>query len=150
MPLSKVPLQLSWRPLQVLKGCNKVSPWSLLFSRLNSPKSLSLSSQERCSGPLVIFVASSGPSLTGPCLSRVEGSRAGRRTPGGVSPERSRRADTGGRFRASSTLSHSSHRNGNCKLDSHRDSLKTFSTAILESDTSNRMKPQVVMHPTHR
>ena len=33
------------------------SPWSLLFSRLNSPNSLSLSSQERCSSPLINFVA---------------------------------------------------------------------------------------------
>ena len=33
------------------------SPWSLLFSRLNSPNSLSLSSQERCSIPLDVFVA---------------------------------------------------------------------------------------------
>ena len=33
------------------------SPLSLLFSRLNSPSSFSLSSQERCSSPLIIFVA---------------------------------------------------------------------------------------------
>jgi len=33
------------------------SPCSLLFSRLNSPNSLSLSSQERCSSPHIIFVA---------------------------------------------------------------------------------------------
>jgi len=30
---------------------------------------------------------SSGPAPTGPCLSCAEGSRAGCRTPGGVSPE---------------------------------------------------------------
>jgi len=35
-------------------------------------------------------VASSGPAPTGPCLSCAEGSRAGWRTPGGVSPEQSR------------------------------------------------------------
>ena len=56
---------------------------SLLFSRLNSPNSLSLSSQERCSSPWSIFVASSGPTSTAPGLSCAEGSRAGRRTPGG-------------------------------------------------------------------
>jgi len=39
-----------------LKGHNK-APQSLLFSRLNSLNSLSLSSQERCSSPLIIFVA---------------------------------------------------------------------------------------------
>ncbi|XP_063182760.1 phospholipase ABHD3 isoform X5 [Chroicocephalus ridibundus] len=33
------------------------SPRSLLFSRLNIPNSLSLSSQERCSSPLIILVA---------------------------------------------------------------------------------------------
>ncbi|KAK4827407.1 hypothetical protein QYF61_017837 [Mycteria americana] len=32
-------------------------PRSLLFSRLNNPNSLSLPSQERCSSPLIIFVA---------------------------------------------------------------------------------------------
>ena len=33
------------------------SPWSLLVSKLNKPSSLSLSSQERCSSPLIILVA---------------------------------------------------------------------------------------------
>ncbi|KAK4831337.1 hypothetical protein QYF61_017468 [Mycteria americana] len=33
------------------------SPHSLIFSRLNNPNSLSLSAQERCSSPLIIFVA---------------------------------------------------------------------------------------------
>ncbi|NWW54203.1 SHAN3 protein, partial [Pedionomus torquatus] len=37
------------------------SPRSLLFSRLNSPSSLSLSSQQRGSSPLSILVASAGP-----------------------------------------------------------------------------------------
>jgi len=36
----------------------------LLFSRLTKPSSLSLSLQERCSSPLSIFVASSGPAPT--------------------------------------------------------------------------------------
>jgi len=66
------------------------SPQSLHFSRLNSPDSFSLSSQESCSTPLIIFVASSEPTATGPCLSCAGGSRAGHRTPGGISPERSR------------------------------------------------------------
>jgi len=39
-------------------------------------------------------VASSGPTPTGPCLSCAEGSRAGRRTPGGLSPEQSRGAES--------------------------------------------------------
>lgn len=34
-----------------------MSPLSLLFSRLNSANSLSPSSQERCSSPLMVFVA---------------------------------------------------------------------------------------------
>ena len=34
-----------------------MSPQSLLFSRLNNPNSLSLSSQERCSSPRIIFVS---------------------------------------------------------------------------------------------
>ena len=33
------------------------SPGSLLFSRLNKPSSFSLSSQEKCSSPLIIFIA---------------------------------------------------------------------------------------------
>jgi len=38
----------------------------------------------------MIFVASSGSDATGPCLSCAEGSRAGCRTPGKVSPGQSR------------------------------------------------------------
>ena len=82
---------LVWRA-----GCWKAairSPRSLLFSSLNSPNSR-LSSQERCSSPRIIFVASSGPIPTGPCLSCVEGSRAGHGTPGEVSPEWSRGAES--------------------------------------------------------
>jgi len=41
--------------LQVLEGCYKVS-LELLFSRTSSPNSLSLSSQEGCSIPLIISV----------------------------------------------------------------------------------------------
>lgn len=37
------------------------SPQSLLFSRLNNPSALNMSSQERCSSRPVIFVASSLP-----------------------------------------------------------------------------------------
>jgi len=59
------------------------SPRSLLFSRLNSPNSPSLSSQESCSSPQIIFVASSGPAPTHPGLSCAKGSRAGCRTPTG-------------------------------------------------------------------
>ena len=70
------------------------SPHRLLFSRLNSPNSLSLSSQQRCSSPRIIFVASSGPAPTAPCPSCTEGSRAGCRTPGGVWPEWSRGAES--------------------------------------------------------
>jgi len=43
-------------PFRYWKAARK-SHWSLLFSRLNSPNSLSLPSQERCSSPLTIFVA---------------------------------------------------------------------------------------------
>jgi len=47
---------------------------------------------ERCSSPRIIFVASSGPTPTAPCPSCAESSRAGHRTPGGLSPEQSRGA----------------------------------------------------------
>jgi len=57
-------------------------PQSLLFSRLKSPNSLSLSSQQRCSSPWIIVVASSGPAPTSPGLSCAEGSRDGRSTGG--------------------------------------------------------------------
>jgi len=65
-----------------------MSPQNLLFSRLNSPNSLSRSSQERCSSPLIIFVACSGIAPTAPYLFCAEGSRAGW-TPDRVSPEKS-------------------------------------------------------------
>ena len=58
------------------------SPLVLLFPRLTSPRSPSLSSQQRGSSPRVIAGASSGPAPTAPALSCAEGSRAGRRTPG--------------------------------------------------------------------
>ena len=60
------------------------SPRSLFFSRLNSPNSLSFSSQQRCSSPPIIAMASSGPAPTAPCLSCAEGSRGGRRDSRGV------------------------------------------------------------------
>jgi len=60
------------------------SPQSLLFPRLNSLNSLSLSSQQRGSSPRIIFVASSGPTPTAPGLSCAQGSRAGHGTPGWV------------------------------------------------------------------
>lgn len=47
------------------------SPQSLLFSRPNHINCLSLVSWERSSSPLVIFMASSEPAWTGPCLSRA-------------------------------------------------------------------------------
>ncbi|KAK4820562.1 hypothetical protein QYF61_001625 [Mycteria americana] len=43
-------------PFQYWKAAMR-SPRSLLFSRLNSPNSLSLSSQDRCSSPQVIFMS---------------------------------------------------------------------------------------------
>ncbi|XP_065717538.1 CMP-N-acetylneuraminate-poly-alpha-2,8-sialyltransferase isoform X1 [Patagioenas fasciata] len=66
------------------------SPQSLLFSRLINPNSLSLSSQQSCSVLSSFSWPSSGPSPTDPCISCAEGSRAGCRTPGGVSPEQNR------------------------------------------------------------
>ncbi|PKU28626.1 hypothetical protein llap_21070 [Limosa lapponica baueri] len=44
------------------------SPWTPLFFRLNPPNSLTLSSQQRGSSPLIVFVASSGPAPTVPLL----------------------------------------------------------------------------------
>jgi len=59
------------------------SPHSLLLPRLSSPSSPSLSSQQRGSSPPIMAGASSGPAPTAPALPCAEGSRAGRRTPGG-------------------------------------------------------------------
>jgi len=70
------------------------SPRSLLFPRLSSPSSPSLFSQQRGSSPRIIAGASSGPTPTAPRLSCAEGSRAGCRTPGQVSPERGRGAES--------------------------------------------------------
>ena len=92
-PVSKVPLQLSHRPLQALVAALR-SPPSFLLSRLTSPSSLSLSSQQRGSSPRIMAGASSGPTPTAPALSCAEGSRAGRRTPRGVSAERGRGAES--------------------------------------------------------
>jgi len=61
------------------------SPCSLLLPRLSSPSSPSRSSQQRGSSPRIMAGASSGPAPTAPALSCAEGSRAGRRTPGGLS-----------------------------------------------------------------
>ena len=52
---------------QELKCC-KEPPQSLLFSKLNKPSSLSLSSPKKCSSPLVIFMAFSGHSPATPHL----------------------------------------------------------------------------------
>jgi len=70
------------------------SPCSLLFPRLTSPSCPSLPSQQSVSSPQIIAGASSGPSPPAPGLSCAEGSRAGHRTPGGVSPEQSRGAES--------------------------------------------------------
>ena len=78
-------------PLHILKGCNKVS---LEPSLHQAPNSLSLSSQHRDSSPQIVPVASSGPAPTGPCLYCTEGSRAGCRTPRGISPEQGRGAES--------------------------------------------------------
>ena len=75
--------------LKVLKGHSVNSHQSLLFTRLNNPNSLNLSSNERCSSPLMIFVvflwthsSSSSPFLSrgpqtciqlGPHKGKVEG-----------------------------------------------------------------------------
>ncbi|XP_053927113.1 uncharacterized protein LOC128852667 isoform X1 [Cuculus canorus] len=68
---------------------------SFLFSRLNNPISLSLSSDGRCSSPWIIFVASSGPVPTAP-YPYAGDPRTGRSVPGGVSAERSRGAGSPG------------------------------------------------------
>ena len=60
--------------LQVLEGHNEVSR-SLLFFNLNNSNSLNLFSQERCSSPLLILVASSGLVPRAPCLSFAGGPR---------------------------------------------------------------------------
>ena len=53
-------------PLYVLWKATIRSPWHLLFSGLNKPSSFNLSPWERCSSPLIIFVASSEPAPTAP------------------------------------------------------------------------------------
>ena len=70
-------------------------PWSLLFYRLNTHNSLSLSSLRRGVPGLWSFSwPSFGPTPTGPCLSCAEEPGAGHRTPSGVSPGRSRGAES--------------------------------------------------------
>jgi len=65
-------------------------PCSLLSFRLNSSNSLSLFSKRGSPALGLFFWPSSGPAPTVPCVFCAEGSRAGHRTPGGVSPEQSR------------------------------------------------------------
>jgi len=73
------------QPLQALAAALR-SPQSLLLSRLSSPSSPSLSSQQKGSSPQITAVGSSSPAPPAPGLSCAEGSRAGCRTPRGVSP----------------------------------------------------------------
>ncbi|KAJ7413249.1 F-box only protein 43 [Willisornis vidua] len=54
---------------------------------LDNPNSLSQFSQQRDSIPLILFLCSSGFTLTGPCPLYFGGSRAEHSTPGGVSRE---------------------------------------------------------------
>ncbi|NXL63984.1 KSR2 Kinase, partial [Chordeiles acutipennis] len=93
LPLAKVPPQPSWSPFRYWEAARR-SPRSLLFSRLNSPNSLSLSSQQSCSSPGIILVASSALAPVAPCPSAVGGPRAGGSSAGGVSGERSRGAES--------------------------------------------------------
>lgn len=57
-PCKKTPTPSLLQPLQVLKGALSFFR-GISFSRLNNPSFLSLSSQVRCTSPLIIFVASS-------------------------------------------------------------------------------------------
>jgi len=79
-------------PLSVLKDCYKVS---LELSLLQAEQShLSAFAHSRRVPSLGSFLwPPSGSAPTGPCLSSAEGSRAGCRTPGGVTPDRSRGAE---------------------------------------------------------
>ena len=61
------------------------SPQSFLFSWLNEFSSLYLSSQERCSSPLISLQSSSGLSLTAPCLSSAGIPESGHSTVAGAS-----------------------------------------------------------------
>lgn len=60
-------------------------PLSLRFFRLSRPRSLSPSSQERCSSPSVIFMALHW-TLSSPCLFCTGEPRTGPRTPGKALP----------------------------------------------------------------
>ena len=70
------------------------SPQSFLFSRLNKPNSLSFSTEERCSSPLIIFVALLWTAPTAPHPSCAEGPRPGCSTPDGASWGQSRGAQS--------------------------------------------------------
>ncbi|KAJ7401305.1 hypothetical protein BTVI_97185 [Pitangus sulphuratus] len=74
----------------VLEGRNK----AFLFFRLKNPNCLSFSSQERYSIPPIILVTLSGLARTSWCPSCAGDRRAGCSTPGGVSPEQSRGAES--------------------------------------------------------
>ncbi|TRZ16775.1 hypothetical protein HGM15179_010332 [Zosterops borbonicus] len=63
--------------------------WTARFSaspphRLNNSNSLSLSSWDKCSTPMIIFVASSGFTPAGPCSSCAEDPGVGCNTPGAL------------------------------------------------------------------
>ena len=62
---------------------------SILFCRLNNPNSLSLSSLERCSIPLIIFVALLW-TRSNRSMSCIVGCRAGCSTPGGISQKQTK------------------------------------------------------------
>ena len=93
MGLAKIVSTFPIGPLRGLEGCNKVPPQPSLLQaehpQLSQPFLIGEVLQ-----PSGQFMASSGPSLTGPCLSWAEGCRAGCRTPGEVSSEWSRGAES--------------------------------------------------------
>jgi len=69
-------------PLDILKGCNKVSPEPSLLQAEQAQLSQNFFTGESL---LISFVASSGLALTIPCLSSAGDPRAGRSTAGGSS-----------------------------------------------------------------
>ena len=93
MPLQKVPLQISCKPVQVLKGCSKVShePSHL---QAEQPQVSAFPHRRGVPAFWSLLLPSSGSALTTPRLSCAECSGAGHRTPGEVSPEQNRGAES--------------------------------------------------------
>ena len=94
MPLYKVPFQLSCRPPSGTRRLLEGLPGAFPAPSRTAPTVVAFSHRTGIPALWSVLWPSSGPTPTAPCLSCAEGSRAGCLTPGEVTPEQSRGAES--------------------------------------------------------